>query len=372
MEDSLAENEDSYIEIELDSSCAVGEVAPTTGVSNGDRIDQEVGDGDGGELKERQESEEYDDELRISISSRIALPDVVDDDDQQRVVDYSEKSVERSGSGPGPAPRPPLRQTDSADSDKGRRLDVDYFWENGSSDHQTHVTLQTTMPHNSCHDQDLHSSTSRHSRGKEGSMRRRNGGTIMKMLIKFRGIKLTTLISSLLKLPPPCQDQHNNKGHTRKYCRTILQCYHQKKNMVVNPSSGSSQQDRSPPPPSSKRSLEDATTSRRLSKPYWDLNNNINNISSGNEGSFRSTKRSSWNRSVVEIDMGALKGMFSAVGIAQKGNSSNKRKSCSTVSSFDNSPIHEGFSITCTTDNSIQAAIAYCKTSFGQTSDFSF
>ncbi|KAI9108084.1 hypothetical protein K1719_020957 [Acacia pycnantha] len=359
MEDSLAENEDSYIEIELDSSCAVvGEVAPTPGHQ------------DGGELKEKQESEEYDDELRISISSRIALPPVVvdDDDDQQIVIDCSEKSVERSG----PAPHPLLRQTDAADSDEGRRLDVDYFWENGSSDHQTHVTLQTPMPLNSCHDQDLHSSTSRQSRGKEGSMRRRNGGTIMKMLIKFRGIKLSTLISSLLKPPPPCQDQHNNKGHTRKYCRTILQCYHQKKNMVVNPSSGSSQQDRSPPPPSSKRSLEDATTSRRLSKPYWDLNNNINNISSSNEGSFRSTKRSSWNRSVVEIDLGAFKGMFSAVGIAQKGNSSNKRKSSSTVSSCDNSPIHEGFSITCTTDNSIQAAIAYCKTSFGQTSDFSF
>lgn len=199
----------------------------------------------------------------------------------------------------------------------------------------------------------------RHSRGKEGSMRRRNGGMIMKMLIKFRGIKLSTVISSLLK-PPSCQDHNNNnnKGRTRKYCRTILQCYHQK-NMVVNPSVSSSQDDKL------------SASSKRLSKSVWDFNNNINNISS-NEGSFRSSRRSSWNKSVVEIDLGALKGIFSSVGTSQKGNSSNKRKSCSTMSSCDNSPIHEGFSITRTSDNSIQAAIAYCKTSFGQTSDFSF
>ncbi|XP_028776321.1 uncharacterized protein LOC114733077 [Neltuma alba] len=327
MEDSLAENnDDSYIEIELES-CA--EVVPTC-VSSEEEDEKEE------ELKLREGGEEYDDELRISISSTIALPDVV--------VDCSEK-VESSVD--------PVRESDSADSDpsddQGRFKDAAGFWENRSPDHHGHVTLETTMPFNCC--------TRQNSRVKEGSMRRTNGGgMIMNMLIKFRGIKLSTLISSLMKLPrPPCQDHNNdnNKGHTRKYCRTILQCYHQK-NMVVNPSSSGSQENRS---------------SKRLSKPNWDLNNNNNNNS--NEGSFRSSRRSSWNRSVVEIDLGALKGMFSAVGIAQKSRSSSKRKSCSNVSSCDNSPIHEGFSFTCT-DNSIQAAIAYCKTSSGQTSDFSF
>ena len=135
----------------------------------------------------------------------------------------------------------------------------------------------------------------------------------MKMLIKFRGIKLSTVISSLLK-PPSCQDQNNNnKGRTRKYCRTILQCYHQK-NMVVNPSVSSCQEEKL------------SASSKRLSKSFWDFNNNINNISSNDEGSFRSSRRSSWNKSVVEIDLGALKGMFSSVGTSQKGNSSNKRK----------------------------------------------
>lgn len=61
-------------------------------------------------------------------------------------------------------------------------------------------------------------------------------------------------------------------------------------------------------------------------------------------------------KKLMEMDLGALRGVFSR---------SKRRKTAST--SCDNSPIHDGFS----KDNSIQAAIAYCKSSFGQT-DFTF
>ncbi|WJX82375.1 hypothetical protein P8452_65143 [Trifolium repens] len=67
----------------------------------------------------------------------------------------------------------------------------------------------------------------------------------------------------------------------------------------------------------------------------------------------------------MEIDLGAFKGVFNAIGGMSRRRS--KRRTV-TSSSSNNSPIHEGYS----KDNSIQAAIAYCKSSFGQTSDFTF
>ncbi|GAU45999.1 hypothetical protein TSUD_187430 [Trifolium subterraneum] len=68
---------------------------------------------------------------------------------------------------------------------------------------------------------------------------------------------------------------------------------------------------------------------------------------------------------MMEIDFGAFKGVFNAIGGMNRRRS--KRRTDAS-SSCDNSPIHEGYS----KDNSIQAAIAYCKSSFGQTSDFTF
>lgn len=338
--DSLTENDDSYIEIELDS-CAV--VVPTSTCGSSEEEDDKI-------------MKEYD-ELRISISSSIPLPYVhqcvVDvDSSEEHGETRVDPSASASASGPPSLTASADSVTQSVDDDQRRvkfgvafdrrsNFKVD-FWEKRSSDHAS-ITLQTsaTMPFDSSNNIDQRSAHTR----KEGSMtRRRNCGIIMKILIKFRGIRLPTLISSLVKPPrPPCQDTIISKGNSRKYYRNnILPCYHhhhhhqkKSKNMVINNNPSSSQ--------------EEEATGR-------------------NAGSFRSntSRRSSWNRSVVEIDLSALKGMFSSIG-------TNKRKSCSTVSSCHNSPIHEGFSFTCSSsDNSIQAAIAYCKTSFGQTSDFSF
>lgn len=59
----------------------------------------------------------------------------------------------------------------------------------------------------------------------------------------------------------------------------------------------------------------------------------------------------------MEMDLG---GILNGMGVSRR----SKTRTCNT----NNSPIHEGFC----KENSIQAAIAYCKTSFGQTADFTF
>ena len=134
-------------------------------------------------------------------------------------------------------------------------------------------------------------------------------GIMMKLLIKFRGIKIKSLFASLIK---PKQTSYSSKKSL-----TFFQCYQKE---LVNPSNG------------------------RNSK-HWNFGEE-----DGMCGSLRKSKK------LMEMDLGALRGVFSR---------SKRRKTAST--SCDNSPIHDGFS----KDNSIQAAIAYCKSSFGQT-DFTF
>ncbi|XLU99128.1 hypothetical protein S245_013468 [Arachis hypogaea] len=106
--------------------------------------------------------------------------------------------------------------------------------------------------------------------------------------------------------------------------------------------------------------------------------NNNNNREFEDEiicGSFRSCKKSSRK---LEMDFGAIRVIFNAMGmnIADKKGSRSKRRS--QPNSCDITPIHEGFALYTNNNNnndnnnSIQAAIAYCKSSFGQTSDFSF
>ncbi|KAJ1407194.1 Cytochrome P450 [Sesbania bispinosa] len=173
---------------------------------------------------------------------------------------------------------------------------------------------------------------------KQPSLTTTTNGVMMKLLIKFRGIKIGALLASLIKPRQPCQA---NNGHSSSNkSKTFFQCYQKG---LVNPSNG-------------------RYTSKRdqgmRSKNFED-----DSICA----SFRSSKKS--NR-VMEMDLGALRGIFNAIGmsIAQKGSRSKRRTGSS---SCNTSPIHEGFSL-CSNENSIQAAIAYCKSSFGQTSDFTF
>ena len=128
MEDNKAENEDSYIEIKLDySSCAMVK-SPTLCLNPGkeDHVDED--------------EHENEEELRVSITSRIALPsdvDVVVDDEQFCVVNFSEKSVDPSASSMSGPLAPLVRQINSADSNEGRVKLGEFNVQNGSlSDHK--------------------------------------------------------------------------------------------------------------------------------------------------------------------------------------------------------------------------------------------
>lgn len=70
-------------------------------------------------------------------------------------------------------------------------------------------------------------------------------------------------------------------------------------------------------------------------------------------------------KKMMDMDLGAFKGVFNAIGMSRRR---SKRRTEDASTSCNSTPTHEGFS----KDNSIQGAIAYCKSSFGQNSDFTF
>ncbi|XP_045797028.1 uncharacterized protein LOC123891224 [Trifolium pratense] len=142
-------------------------------------------------------------------------------------------------------------------------------------------------------------------------------GIMMTLLIKFRGIKIRSLFASLIKPIQNCKSNNSSKKSI-----TFFQCYQKE---MVNASIGRD---------SKHWNLEDTTSLRKSKK-------------------------------MMEMDFGAFKGVFNGIGGMSRRRS--KRRTDAS-SSCNNSPIHEGYS----KDNSIQAAIAYCKSSFGQTSDFTF
>lgn len=77
----------------------------------------------------------------------------------------------------------------------------------------------------------------------------------------------------------------------------------------------------------------------------------------------------------VDVNLGEVRGVLEAVNMTRSGRS--KRKTSSCPSSIKCSPIHQGFAgghigQFCGGESSIQAAIAHCKSSLGQSSDFRF
>lgn len=77
------------------------------------------------------------------------------------------------------------------------------------------------------------------------------------------------------------------------------------------------------------------------------------------------------------VNLGAVRGVLEAVNITRSSHHRTNRKTSSCPSSVKSSPIHQGFasddaSMFFSGENSIQAAIAHCKSSLGQSSDFRF
>ncbi|KAI4353598.1 hypothetical protein L6164_002535 [Bauhinia variegata] len=308
--DESDDDDESYIEIVLDHG-------------NGRSVSIEDGNGE-------DEDEEY--ELRISISSTIPIPLV---EDQQNVHFHNhnhstemkmEPMILAEADSPPSAMPIPLHPTHQHQHQRRRlkfpsvshlftTVSIFNLWEKRQPDHHSHSQTATQIP-KAIHDDTYNDAKTR----KEPSTTTANGrgsmNVMMKLLIKFPTSKIRKLLASLLK--------PNTKSSEKT--KTIIQCYcYDKRRMVKNPS------------------------------PHG-------------HGTARSSRSSS---KVLEIDLGAIRGLFSAVGLP----SISKRTSWSTSSSCGPSPLHQAYAYAYTyPDDSIQSAVAYCKTSLRQTcqSDFSF
>ncbi|KAH7521220.1 hypothetical protein FEM48_Zijuj07G0010100 [Ziziphus jujuba var. spinosa] len=171
------------------------------------------------------------------------------------------------------------------------------------------------------------------------------------LFIKLRGIKIGTLISFIVKprrvgvaeaVPP--QGTSNNKKISREtveYCRRLI---------------------------------------KPLALDKWLLQRNKDQTTSSSIKSSHDQVGEKSNR-VLEINMGAVRGVLEAMSITINGRKDRKARSC--PSSIMSSPLHEGvpsdqycYYKSYSRENSIQSAIAHCKTSFARTTsssdDFSF
>lgn len=80
----------------------------------------------------------------------------------------------------------------------------------------------------------------------------------------------------------------------------------------------------------------------------------------------------------LDVNLGAVRGVLEAMNNMSGGARSsatsgrNRRKTSSCPSSIKSSPIHQAGLGAAAGENSIQAAIAHCKSSLGQTSEFRF
>ncbi|KAK7340094.1 hypothetical protein VNO77_20788 [Canavalia gladiata] len=324
LEDPLADtdcsDEDgSYIEIELDSAPTCYNHDENKSNLKGSWIDDDHDDD--GECKEYQ--------LRISISSTISisLPDV-----QKESIKFHTTVPKVAAK----VPTMPSLMSCSSDDDSVS-FNPTVMQEIPQSESQTKIlSASRVIPYDNF---DV-----LYTRKQSSVTTKTTKNGIMKMLIKMKGIKIGAVLASLVKPLQPCQVNNIGNKSGKKY-KTFFQCY--QKEWMNNPSNG--------------RCNRKSMDQRRRSK-HWDLEDD--SIC----GSFRSNKKS--NR-VMEMDLGSLRGIFSAMGMSIAHKSSMSKRG--TMSSSCNStPIHEGFSLCNSSDNSIQAAIAHCKSSLGQTSDFSF
>ncbi|XP_062073071.1 uncharacterized protein LOC133777464 isoform X2 [Humulus lupulus] len=187
---------------------------------------------------------------------------------------------------------------------------------------------------------------------------------IMKFLmIKFRATKVRKLLASLFA---------KSHGHDH------LHFYPNKANAI----------DRSYKP---KRLLRSSKETRALDCYHHDHHqgmyvsssysyNNDNNANLVNDIKYSSHNQHRCSRA-LDVNMGAVKGVLGGVNMTRSGHNnssrSSNRKTSSCPSSVKSSPIHQGFANNdankfFAAENSVQAAIAHCKSSLGQASDFRF
>lgn len=167
-------------------------------------------------------------------------------------------------------------------------------------------------------------------------------GGITRFFIKFRAIKVRNLVASFVK-PLQVISSQGKSEHKKKRSKEIIDQYYQ-----------------------------------RLIKPFdkWTVQRNHqgNGCNNNNKKDIKSTSFGGGEKyysRVLEINLDPIRGVLEAVSMGI-GRRDRQTRSCPT--SIKSSPLHRATlpseSKVHTTDNSIEAAIAHCKTSFSQTSHF--
>uniref|UniRef100_A0A803PK72 Uncharacterized protein n=1 Tax=Cannabis sativa TaxID=3483 RepID=A0A803PK72_CANSA len=170
------------------------------------------------------------------------------------------------------------------------------------------------------------------------------------LMIKFRGTKVRKLWASLFA---------KSRGHDH------LHFYSNKANA----------NDRSHKP---KRLIRSSTEAQTIECYHHEAMYISNDLVSDNKYTSHNQYKCS---RAMDVNMGALKGVLGAVNMTRSGHNnsrSSNRKTSSCPSSLKSSPMHQGFASSddnrkfFPAENSVQAAIAHCKSSLGQSSDFHF
>ncbi|XP_030500401.2 uncharacterized protein LOC115715871 [Cannabis sativa] len=184
---------------------------------------------------------------------------------------------------------------------------------------------------------------------KNNSTKSSTSGIMKLLMIKFRGTKVRKLWASLFA---------KSRGHDH------LHFYSNKANA----------NDRSHKP---KRLIRSSTEAQTIECYHHEAMYISNDLVSDNKYTSHNQYKCS---RAMDVNMGALKGVLGAVNMTRSGHNnsrSSNRKTSSCPSSLKSSPMH-GFPSSddnrkfFSAENSVQAAIAHCKSSLGQSSDFHF
>ena len=100
------------------------------------------------------------------------------------------------------------------------------------------------------------------------------------------------------------------------------------------------------------------------------------NINATNDNKYSSLHQHKCSRA-LDVNFGAVRGVLETVNMTRSTRSRTNRRTSSCPSSVKSSPIHQGVTSHdaakfFAAENSIQAAIAHCKSSLGRSSDFHF
>ncbi|KAJ4832518.1 hypothetical protein Tsubulata_000076, partial [Turnera subulata] len=321
-------DDESYIEIALE---------PTKPTHQNDKDDLPQDDDDDQDYWDKEV------ELRISFSSSVPIPELTtkpetggDDDHQCKLSSIPSSSSSTFTFSSSSSPRPSITQDASFTNGKVQRLTtikrkvqlpaVNRY--TGTLMSGAVKTISSEFDRGNCCDADDANHLDLVRSSTRTATKLTSNGIMMKFLIKFRSLKLRTLLASFIKT---CQV--NNSSSQEKSPTNVGKRYY---NEEFNPYQRSA------------KSLQQKSGQGKI---------NPDNYKLFEKGDERSRMLE------MNLDTG-VKGVMEAV-TTSLGCRDRRAKSC--PSSIKSSPFHQGLpsQTYSTADNSIQAAIAHCKKSLG-------